>query len=73
MADLINQETGLWKVDLIKNLYQAPINEEILHIPISKFPNMEDKLIWKFSNSGEYKVNKAYLMLQQNRSPILQD
>ena len=64
MADLINQKTGLWKVDLIKNLYQAPIAEEILQVPISKFPNMEDKLIWKFSNSREYKVNKAYLMLQ---------
>ena len=63
MADLINQDTGLWKVDLIKRLYQAPIAKEILHVPISKFANMDDKLIWKFSNYGEYKVIKAYLML----------
>ncbi|KAL0001694.1 hypothetical protein SO802_015475 [Lithocarpus litseifolius] len=73
VADLIDQETGLWKVDLIRRLYQAPIAEEILQIPISKFSNMEDKLVWKFSNFGEYNVKKAYHMLQQNRSPICQD
>ena len=44
-----------------------------MQIPMSKFINMEDKLIWKISNSREYKVNKAYLMLHQNRSPIFQD
>lgn len=59
-------------MDLIKTLYQIPIAEEILQTPISKIANMEDKLIWKFLNSSDYKVNKAYCLLQQANSPFFQ-
>lgn len=58
---------------MIRKLYQGPISEEILQIPISKFAQMEDKLVYKFSNSGNYKVNKAYFMLHQSLSPSSQD
>ena len=37
---------------------------EILHLPLPKIDNIIDELLWRHSSSGEYKVKKAYHLLQ---------
>lgn len=70
VADLIDQRSRLRKVDLVKKRYQFPVCEEILHLPLSRIADMEDRLLWKHSTSGDYKVNKAYHTLQQHQYPL---
>ena len=65
MANLINQDSRTWNQTLIRKLYQPQISKEILQLPIPKTIGLEDKLLWRHSNSGEYKVSKAYSMIQQ--------
>ena len=69
VADLIDQETKSWKVELIRKIYHPQVAKEILLLPISRLPNMDDKLIWKHSNSGDYKVKKAYQLLLKEQYP----
>lgn len=40
-----------------------PLCYEIFRIPISKTGTIPDKLLWKHSNSGDFKVKKAYALL----------
>lgn len=44
VADLIDQDTKTWKVDLIRRLYHPHVAKEILLLPLSRLPNMDDKL-----------------------------
>ncbi|XP_050241346.1 uncharacterized protein LOC126690274 [Quercus robur] len=69
VVDLIDQETKSWKVELIRKIYHPQVAKEILLLPISRLPNMDDKLIWKRSNSGDYKVKKAYQLLLKEQYP----
>lgn len=69
-VDFIDQDTITWNVNLVRRLYQPHDAEEILHLPLSRIFNLEDKLIWKYSNLGDYKVKKAYQMLLQNYYPV---
>ena len=39
------------------------ISSEILCIPISKSGSVTNSLMWKFSNSGDFNVKKAYEIL----------
>ena len=66
VADLINQDTRTWNQTILKKLYHPNICNEIMHIPIPKSSGLEDKLLWKHSTSGEYRVNKAYSLIQQD-------
>lgn len=66
IADLINQDTRTWNQTILKKLYHPNICNEIMHIPIPKSSRLEDKLLWKHSTSGEYRVNKAYSLIQQD-------
>ena len=56
MVNLIDHANHSWKPDL-------SISFEILHILISKTGSVTDSLMWKFSNSGDFKVKKAYEIL----------
>ena len=71
IADLIDQENKSWKVDLMRKIYHPQVAKEILLLllPISKLPNMADKLIWKHSNSGDYKVKEACQLLLKDQYP----
>ena len=60
-----------WKHDLIRRLYQPHTCKEILQLPLSRTSSLEDKLLWRHSNSREYKVNKAYSMLQEIHHPSM--
>ena len=66
VVELIDYRSKSWRNDLVKKLYQFLACEEILQLPLPRTSGIEDRLLWKHSTSGEYKVNKAYRMLYQN-------
>lgn len=68
-ADLIDQETKSWKEEIVRKLYHPQVAKEILLLPISRIPNMEDKILWKHSNSGDYEVKRAYQFLLKDQYP----
>ena len=57
VADLIDQETKTWRVALVRKLYQVHDGEEILNLPLPWTSGIEDKLLWKHSSSGNYKLS----------------
>ena len=63
VADLINQETHTWKVELVRAYFPFLIYEEILQLPLPKTNTRGDKLLWKHSKSGDFKVKTAYRLL----------
>ena len=69
VLELIDYRSKSWRNDLVKKLYQFLACEEILQLPLPRTSGIEDRLLWKHSTSGEYKVNKAYRMLYQNHYP----
>ena len=66
VADLINQQTYNWRVDLVRDSYPCPLCNEILQIPLPKTNSVCDKLLWKHSNSGEFEVKIAYRILLED-------
>lgn len=73
VANLIDHSRGVRKSDLVRKVYPHPQSSEILKIPISKTGGVSDKLLWKHSSSGEYKVKNAYSLLLKDyiqNSPI---
>ena len=68
VADLINHSNGTWKPDLVRAIYPYPISEEIMSNPISKTGTVADKLLWKYSNSGVFKVRDTYKLIQEDTS-----
>ena len=63
VSDLIDSNTNTWKADLLRKLYPHHTAMEILQLPLPKTDAGMDKLVWKHSTTGEYKVKKAYDML----------
>ena len=64
MANLIDPISKSWKYELFKKHYPYPLCIEILHLPLPKTDNIKGELLWRHSSSGEYKVKKAYHLLQ---------
>ena len=65
MVDLIHPNTKTWNWDLLGRLYDHNTCVEISKIPIAKTDRVPNTLTWKYSNSGEYNVAKAYSLIQQ--------
>ena len=63
VADLIDQNSNLWKFDLVRAIYTTPHCSEILSILIAKTDDVSNKLMWKHSLFGEYEVRNAYNIL----------
>lgn len=61
--DLINSTTNTWKGHFVRKLYPHQAAMEILQLPLPKTDVEIDKLVWKHSTTGEYKVKKGYDML----------
>ena len=61
--DLIDSTTNTWKAHLIRKLCPHQATMEILQLPLPKTDAGTDKLVWKHSTIGEYKLKKAYDML----------
>ena len=65
VVDLIHPNTKTWNWDLLGRLYDHNTCVEINKIPIAKTDRVPNTLTWKYSNSGEYNVAKAYSLIQQ--------
>ena len=65
MSELIDTTSNTWKPEGVRKLYQYPLGEEILKIPLPKTEEGQDKILWSFSNSGDYQLEKAYEHLHQ--------
>lgn len=61
VADLIDKERGSWKESLVREVL-SPIDAElVLDIPLCDlWPS--DRIIWHFSNSGDFTVKSAYFL-----------
>nr|POE55128.1 mitochondrial phosphate carrier protein 3, mitochondrial [Quercus suber] len=64
VADLTDPISKSWKYELVKKLYPYPMCMEILHFPLPKTDNIRDELLWRHSSYRDYKVKKAYHLLQ---------
>ena len=51
---------------LVLALYPYPQWFEILKIPLSKTGSISDKLLWKYSSTGDFKVKIAYELLVED-------
>ncbi|XP_027182377.1 uncharacterized protein LOC113780798 [Coffea eugenioides] len=65
---------GNWNVDMIREVFEEEDCQRILDIPISKCGG-KDRLVWSFSNSGEYFVKTGYAVakdLQRKKKGVCQ-
>ncbi|KAJ8420194.1 hypothetical protein Cgig2_023774 [Carnegiea gigantea] len=61
------EESGRWHVEFIRNIFLPCDAEVILDLPLSdSWPG--DKLIWHFTQTGEFFVRSAYHMLINQQS-----
>ena len=65
VSELIDTTSNTWKLEVVRKLYQYPLGEVILKIPLPKTGEGQDKILWSCSNSGDYQVKKAYEHLHQ--------
>ncbi|KAK9991674.1 hypothetical protein SO802_026659 [Lithocarpus litseifolius] len=68
VGDLIDHNSKTWKADLVRTLYHFPLSKQILQVPLPKTHDVQDKLMWKYSNeaNGNYKVKRAYEIIMQD-------
>lgn len=67
VADLIDQTTSSWKIDLLYRFFDMPIIQQITDIPLR--PNFtSDALIWTATKQGTFTVKSAYHALIQTQS-----
>ncbi|KAJ1419155.1 Reverse transcriptase zinc-binding domain [Sesbania bispinosa] len=59
VSDLINKNTGSWKVSVIRSVFAIKDAENILNMPLMN-TEREDELIWKLSRDGKFSVKSAY-------------
>ncbi|KAF7808324.1 ribonuclease H [Senna tora] len=62
VANMVYTNTRAWNHQLVNQLFAPHIARDILQIPLS-VSNFDDRLSWKFSTSGEYKVSEGYHFL----------
>ena len=65
VANLIDSNSRTSRFDLVKKLYPFPVCMEICQLPLPRIDGNQDRL-FKHSESGEYKVKKAYQIIQQS-------
>ena len=46
MSELIDTTSNTWKLEVVRKLYQYPLGEEILKIPLPKTGEGQDKILW---------------------------
>lgn len=59
VSDLINEYTGSWNIELVRENFLHPDAEAILNIPLNPSGG-EDSLAWALEKSGNYTVKSAY-------------
>ncbi|XP_042990763.1 uncharacterized protein LOC122317788 [Carya illinoinensis] len=61
VAELIDQDTKAWNVQLIKDIFSEEEAASIQKIPISIY-NSPDRIIWRGTNNGLFMIRSAYHM-----------
>ncbi|KAK8976633.1 hypothetical protein V6N11_057233 [Hibiscus sabdariffa] len=69
VADLIDQSEKVWKLDILRELFEEDQVERICSIPITRGTYVDD-IIWRLEGSGCYTVKSGYRLLQ-NASPAI--
>ena len=59
VAVLLNEDTGEWKADLVKQVFLPDEAQTILSIPRSN-KQASDRIIWAYTPKGIFAVNSAY-------------
>ncbi|KAK2407645.1 Ribonuclease H superfamily protein [Trifolium repens] len=59
VSELIDEEWGCWRSDLINNMFNARDAQLINQIPIVNY-GTKDEVIWRFEKKGLYTVKSAY-------------
>ena len=70
VSELIDEATGEWNVDLVKQFFLPDDAHTILGIPRSSKRN-RDRMIWAYTPKGTFTMNSAYkvaLSLSQSKS-----
>lgn len=72
VADLIDLNSRQWDIDLLHGLFNPHEVSLVKNIPICS-GDIEDKLIWPFTPSGQYSVQLGYRVLAKENSinPLL--
>lgn len=72
VSQLINHETGTWKVGVIKSLTNEDQVRDILSITLARFP-LSNATIWRMEGSRLYIMKSAYNVLVKEASVSHQD
>ncbi|XP_059458355.1 uncharacterized protein LOC132187949 [Corylus avellana] len=66
VSELIEPTSSRWNIPLIREIFWEEEADLICGLPLSRY-NMQDRLIWKCTSSGEFSVRSAYhLELERN-------
>jgi hypothetical protein len=65
VAELIQNDTGMWNNDLVKQFFNERDAAAIYKIPLNLL-TQEVTPIWKYSKRGVYTVRSAYYQLMEN-------
>lgn len=65
VADLIDQATGKWDEELIRDVFWEEDVQHILSIPLK--PGYEDTIAWHNDSKGRLSVKSAYHTLDDKR------
>ncbi|OMO73078.1 reverse transcriptase [Corchorus capsularis] len=69
VRDLIDPARRKWKEDVISQLFNRDEAKSIVQIPIGP-PNIHDKLVWHFTNDGEYTVKSGYRFIHGKKQQL---
>lgn len=69
VADLIDQTTSSWKIDLLYRFFDLPIIQQITDIQLRPHFTTDD-LIWTATKQGTFTVKSAYHAITQTQSVI---
>jgi ribonuclease HI len=72
VSDLIDHDTGSWKVDKVRTNFMAPEADAILNIPLRRGGG-EDFWAWSLEKKGIYSVKSAYRALMSRNEHLALD
>ncbi|KAK9010399.1 hypothetical protein V6N11_036909 [Hibiscus sabdariffa] len=67
VSDLIDDNSRTWKHDIIDNLFDTEDRDRICCIPLAR-PELQDKIVWRYDQTGEYSVKSGYEVLRNEFS-----
>jgi hypothetical protein len=65
VAELVNESTGTWNIELIQQMFNQRDVVEITRLTLNLL-TQEDAPIWRYSKNGNYTVRSAYYQLMEH-------